>query len=404
MSWSQYINEEDVTAAPKELLRSDWSSCESKFMENIPNFVSSIEVGNPLVGAHVPKSQPHAAKDVASASKKTEEKPVKKQERQGSSVESGSGEVFPKDATGPAEPSVARPEAVARPVPAEPNVPEQKVVLDEDWITPTSTSKTKAVPATAPSSVPTAPVPTVSFADFDGKAFSEEIAKMQDIVDLVKSFDLRHFVEQIPSLGVHVDLDAHRENPEVIAEAFTRLYGAYTNAHTKLMLLLPMRHKIDSVVDYLMDVGVAFSNASNKERRVGQVKLVLRDLLRVQEDVRQVCDSYERTCKQLLSQHDMVSRLFSWHQNYLLPRGIGMRIPSGEEQSDPRQTDPRHDRNPRYQPPPASPQPPVGISVTMDDEKKPEFEERAFQDLEPMPSKPTFKDKKPGFVDFGKSF
>lgn len=394
MSWSQYINEEDVTAAPKELLRSDWSSYESKFRENIPNFVSSIEVGNPLVGAHVPKLQPHAAKDVASASKKTEEKPVKKQERQGSSVESGSGEVFPKDATGPAEPAVARPEAVARPAPAEPNVPEQKVVLDEDWITPTSPSKTKAVPATAPSSVPTAPVPTASFADFDGKAFAEEIAKMQDIVDMVKSFDLIPFVDQIPSLGVHVDLDAHRENPEVIAEAFTRLYGAYTNAHTKLMLLLPMRHKIDSVVDYLMDVGVAFSNASNKERRVGQVKLALRDLLRVQEDVRQVCDSYERTCKNLLSQHDMVSRLFSWHQNYLLPRGIGMRIPSGEEQYAP-----------RYQPHgPASPQPPVGISVTMDDEKKPEFEEKAFEDLEPMPSKPTFKDKKPGFVDFGKSF
>jgi hypothetical protein len=75
-------------------------------------------------------------------------------------------------------------------------------------------------------------------------------------------------------------------------------------------------------------------------------------------------------------------------------------LDAGEEQQVVLKVQP--DPNPRWQPAPAKPQAPVGMSVTMD-EKKPDFEEKEFSDLEQMPSKPTFKDKKPGFVDFGRN-
>ena len=249
---------------------------------------------------------------------------------------------------------------------------------NEDWM-----SSSKKIPkeklATVASS---APVPVgSSFPDFDINSFNAELAKMQDMIQQVTSFDLSHYVSQIGSFGIHVDLDAHRENPEVIAEAFTKLYGTYTTVHARLMELLPMRHRIDSVVDYLMDVGMAFSQASNKERRTGQVKLALRDLLRVQNEVREVCESYERTCKHLLAQHDMVSRLFSWHQNYLIPRGIGMKIPSEFTQS--------HHEAPRTATP------------SMPEETPRNFGDKDFSGLDEMPAKPSVKDKQPGFVNFG---
>jgi len=368
MSWGDIIN--GPVEEEKKLLRDDWSEQERRFKDNVKSFVDSIEVANPLVVEYPEKakSQGDPVQSVANSPEKNEKKSPEKKESGGAFVESISRADAPQEVPRPAEP--------AEPEPAEPakqtepkDVPNPKTPepASEDWISSEPQNPTKK-----------GPLP--SFSDFDAEGFEREMAKMSDVIERVKSFDLSHYAQQIGTFGVHVDLDAHRENPEVIASAFTLIYGAYTTVHARLMELLPIRHRIDSVVDYLTDIGVAFSKASNKERRMGQVKLALGDLIQLQDDVREVCDSYERTCKHLLSQHDMVSRLFTWHQNYLIPRNVGMRLPAGDDA-------PRAPSAPRRTPEPEEP--------------KRKFEDNEFSGLDDMPSKPKMKDRQPGFVNFG---
>lgn len=365
MSWGDIIN--GPPEGERKLLRDDWSEEERRFKENVKSFVDSIEVGNPLVPKYQAKKanpQGDHVQSVENSREKNDKKSPEKKESGGAFVESIPGADAPMEVPEPAVPEPARPARPAEPKDV-PN-PKPPQPANEDWI----------------SSEPQIPVDKKqpSFSDFDAEGFKSEMEKMSDVIDRVRSFDLSHYVSQIGSFGVHVDLDAHRENPDVIAEAFTRIYGAYTTAHARLMEILPIRHRIDSVVDYLTDVGVAFSKASNKERRTGQVKLAIGDLVQLQDDVREVCDSYERTCKNLLAQHDMVSRLFTWHQNYLIPRNVGMKLPSGDDA-------------PR---PPSAP-----VRRPEPEEPKRKFKEDDFGGLDDMPSKPQMKDRQPGFVNFG---
>ena len=84
--------------------------------------------------------------------------------------------------------------------------------------------------------------------------------------------------------------------------------------HCQLMLVYPEKEAYDEFMDFLEDVTIAFSSASNHEKRLAQSKIVIQEEWERYVEVKIIYNSLEKTYRHLMGQFDTLSRLITCHQ------------------------------------------------------------------------------------------
>lgn len=147
---------------------------------------------------------------------------------------------------------------------------------------------------------------------FNVELFQLKIKSIADeILKNTPKIELEEMSSQLPEFTVKLNLDEYRENPDIIADYLIEVQSKKDALSSHLIKLSALHTSIDQAMDFVVNMGVSCSSASNKERRVAQVHYMIKDLFILYVNVQQVLDSYERTNKHLYGQTETLSRLLT---------------------------------------------------------------------------------------------
>lgn len=350
---------------PRHFQKTDWSEEQKKFREMIPTFLKNVECANVIVperkeGEEVKKSsQPQPVEDddfISFLDEQPEESAKKVQESDASFVESRHAEETSTNESAslhePNEPKI--PEE-----PEEPEMPpedlyavsgadplknifddgesvkvEQQAFSDaaadvsaEDLSSPLEEEGPSPDPAKTPEDTQVkneekktakkdSPRPVVDpLKNFDFEGFKDMQAIAERMLSGVdRKLDLDLLEKQLDDYYVVLNLDAERENIEELNNGMIRVQAAIDSVSTVLKKLVPLANELNRAWDWLEDTGIAYANATNREKREAQVKIVLKEFwLEVCQALR-VRQSYENRQRELKGQWETISRLMTFDQ------------------------------------------------------------------------------------------
>ena len=344
-------------------LRSDWTEQEKKFRDNLTHYISAISAGNPKISEKKQNQQPVAAQGVAASEenpvKKIEgkdnapcvessqanaesvkaERPIRpettvsdqddlndlfdlpsdkapKKEEKPSSAEADPFDIVPAEQTKWTPPDLPSSDRVPTTKSIDAEVASQMAAIGDEVKT---AKKQKAEPekkadkAEAKAEVVEKP-PEKPLDGFIFDEFKEVQQIIANILSKVKKSDIDAISKMIPQFAVHIKLDRFAEHPAVISQAIAEVQHQLDSVHDQLMETGPESQALGAAWDYLGDIGVAFSSASNREKRMAQSKIVMRDLWQRYIEVKTIHTSLEKAYRHLQIQFDTLSRLITCEQ------------------------------------------------------------------------------------------
>jgi hypothetical protein len=340
------------SAVLQRFLRSDWTEQEKKFHDNITHYLSAIAVGNPEIHGKKLEGQPVGTQGVAVSRENPSKKeegvaPARCVELTAANAKSVKAErpTIPMTPTTPtndledffapsskpakqeekpkapeADPFDFAPAEQTKWVPPEPKTPTSSpsTSLDSEIASQMAavreevkTSKKKSEPEPEKSQDKPQEKPLDGF---DFGEFKEVQDVISNILAKVKRSDIDSIVKMIPQFAVHMKLDRFAETPAVISQAIVEVQHQLDSVHDQLMDTGPESQALGGAWDYLGDVGMAYSTASNREKRMAQAKIVMRDLWKRYIEVKTVHAALEKTYRHLQIQFDTLSRLITCEQ------------------------------------------------------------------------------------------
>lgn len=150
--------------------------------------------------------------------------------------------------------------------------------------------------------------------DLDGFAEVEAIVqRMLAKVDTTLNMDM--LVEQLDQYEVVLELDAEREICDVVSNKMAEVQAQIDSLSSVLKKLSPLADTLSQAWEYIQDVGILYAQASNREKRLAQVKLVAKDLWLQFVETSRVRKSYDMRFRELKGQWETLSRLITADQN-----------------------------------------------------------------------------------------
>lgn len=147
----------------------------------------------------------------------------------------------------------------------------------------------------------------------------EEFKPIQDTVNELlastKKADLDLIVNELPNYAVEMSLDSFRKNPDILSDKIIQVQAKQDSLHALMMMIGPELSTLIEAWDYIDKVGQNFSNASNREKRAAQAKILMKDLWERFVMVKRVHQSLDKAYKHLESQFNMLSRLITCSQD-----------------------------------------------------------------------------------------
>lgn len=148
--------------------------------------------------------------------------------------------------------------------------------------------------------------------EFDSALFDAEIKPIvEGILAKVPSMDLDAAQKNLSSYSLKLDLDKHRENPDVIVDQMVKVQSFRDSIMTELLGLGQNMQALKDVMTFVMSVGVKCSSASSREKRAADVQMVTSNLYQKLSRVERLHWAYDKTHRQLGSQSDLLSRLLT---------------------------------------------------------------------------------------------
>jgi hypothetical protein len=213
---------------------------------------------------------------------------------------------------------------------------------------------------------------------FDTDEFADTKKVADKILADTGDVDLGLIVNKIPEYGVRLNLDAHRENPNILADSLVEIQAKKDSVHADLLKVTPIADSLKRAIDYILDVGIQCSKQSSREKRIAQVKHEISDLITRYAIMERVRDVLDMTYRHLVGQHETVSRLVTWHSQF--PKTMERSFMSVRTFGSGGSVDNRVRDNLPPAPAPAPVPPPQVAS--------PKLDESLFGGLDSMPSEP----------------
>jgi hypothetical protein len=308
------------------ILKKDWSIEEKAFKEGVQSFLAMIEPANsicahkkteknlqeqavsdviikteavePVVGP-VAKMQPEAPEaqmpkevqmttdlddlfGLPSKNEETKKEEPKKEETKKEEVFASAGKESSFENFPPAAPAV-------EPAPAKQSEP-----------APAKSERTKA-----PSEI--------SLCDgFDAATFKSKVMVLVDsILETTPDIDLEQMQGSIDEYSVNISVDAYRSDIDSIANHIAEIQAKRDSIISPLIKLSATVLAMDETLDFVVNIGVSCSSASNRERRVSEVHYMAGDLFKKFMRVRHLHDQYDKMYRHLGSQMEALSRLLT---------------------------------------------------------------------------------------------
>lgn len=190
---------------------------------------------------------------------------------------------------------------------SEPDFPPAKDTAQDE---PEYESEGKAVPAPAPEPQPRDGARLLG--EFDSALFDAEIKPIVDgILAKVPSMDLDAAQKNLSSYSLKLELDKHRENPDVIVDQMVKVQSFRDSIMTELLGLGQNMQALKDAMAFVMSVGVKCSLASSREKRAADVQMVTHGLYEKLSRVERLHWAYDKIHRQLGSQSDLLSRLLT---------------------------------------------------------------------------------------------
>lgn len=229
--------------------------------------------------------------------------------------------------------------------------------------------------------------------DFDG--YKSVQVTVERMMSKVTRIDLEHLSDQLDEYEVELDLDSEREIPDIVRNKMIEVQAKLDSVGQILKRLVPYAEAVEEAWDYVKDTGILYAQASSREKRVAQVKLVEKARWQEYAESSRLKKSYENRFKELRQQWETLSRLITADQNRTL---YLKNVQRGEL--------PLSETKPSVSGPVRAPEPEVEDKNVFDAKKNEPLDPEKFDHLESMPKKAkdlvsaSSKTKK-GQVDWG---
>jgi hypothetical protein len=272
---------------PRRFFREDWSREEQEFRDSIPSFLSAIAVAND--GGEAGQARSNTLSDGFDFDDEPAKEPESKSEPAPEPAPAEDDDPFSFDEPAEAEPAKAEPE------PAEPVKGAEPDPFDkpDDSFPPSENPLSEG---------------------FDQKTFDSLIMPfVSATAERVSLPEIESARERLAGYGLHLDLDKHRENPDLIADLMTKVQAMKDSVMTEIVGLGQLLGLVKRAWDYIMAQGMSCSGGSNRDKRMAQVMYAGRDLYEKMTQVEVIYEAYDKTYRHLCGQTDMLSRLLTVH-------------------------------------------------------------------------------------------
>jgi len=147
---------------------------------------------------------------------------------------------------------------------------------------------------------------------FDEKTFKAKVMSVVDaILATTPEIDMEQMADSIDDYGVTISVDAYRSDLDTIANHIAEIQAKRDSIIGPLIKLSSTTLAIDEVLEFVVNIGVSCSSASNRERRTSEVHYMAGDLFKRYVHVKHLHDQYDKMYRHLGSQIDSLSRLLT---------------------------------------------------------------------------------------------
>jgi len=307
------MTEEKVQRQP--LLRKDWSSEEASWKKNHGAFLESIALANKDVQEKKEKKagvvesgviiKEQAGEPVAGSLAHEKEKDQKDRKMPAYDEFDEALGLVPKDP----EPEAEKDDAVF--ASAEKSSVDFPLAEVEDQ-KPAEKEQPKKEPKPEKAKKKALPGDVALCEGFDKKTFKEQIMSVADsILVMAPKVDLDEMTEALDQYSAKISVDAYRSDLDTISYHIAEVQAKRDSIIGPLTKLSALNIAYDEVLDFVTHIGLACSAASNRERRLAEVKYMSEDLFTKFVQIQQLYDSYDKINRHLTAQMDALSRLMT---------------------------------------------------------------------------------------------
>lgn len=150
---------------------------------------------------------------------------------------------------------------------------------------------------------------------FDLDSFKGIQTAVDDLLSSAKKVDVDAIVNELPNYAVQLDLDHYRKNPDVLSDKIIQVQAKRDSLNALMMKVGPELSTLIDAWDYVEDVGLAYSNASNREKRAAQAKILMKGLWARFVLVKRLHQSLKQADGNLEGQFNTLSRLITCSQD-----------------------------------------------------------------------------------------
>lgn len=143
---------------------------------------------------------------------------------------------------------------------------------------------------------------------FDFERFEQVMETVNRITDGLPRVELARIMNSVGEYAVSLELDHHREDPNVLSDRLCEIQGKRDSLHALTLYLTPLVYSMKQAADYLESAGINCSIASSKEKRISQIKLQEPDFYVRYSDVLRTSETVDKTFMQLDGQYECISR------------------------------------------------------------------------------------------------
>ena len=147
---------------------------------------------------------------------------------------------------------------------------------------------------------------------FDEKTFKAKVMSVvESILATTPEIDMQQMADSIDDYSVTISVDAYRSDLDTIANHIAEIQAKRDSIIGPLIKLSSTMMAIDEVLDFVINIGVSCSSASNRERRTSEVHYMAGDLFKRFVNVKHLHDQYDKMYRHLGSQMEALSRLLT---------------------------------------------------------------------------------------------
>jgi len=317
------MNMQDVIKSAKPVVKSgdvpDYTEHEASFKQDHSKFLQSISIANKELSEIFSFAESVDSKQVATK----EEKSSKKVE------EISEVDVELSDVTGPMSGQVAKKPALYReefPLSSDPfdaivsptstTKDIEKELFGETSPAPKSEEKKEAPKVLKTASVEPKEEPSKLSEKpseaFDIDRFNPTKKAIDQLLSQVEVGDIDAKLKSLSSYAVRLELDHARENPDRLWDLMVEVRNKMDSLHALIVELGPLENTFDQGIKRLRTIGNTCSKGSSKEKRDGEVEILISDLLNRQNEINRVYETAKFSYEHLKGQQEMLSRLVSF--------------------------------------------------------------------------------------------